>query len=582
MTVRFVEEVRKTDLDEAGGKAANLGELMAHGFPIPPGFIVCAGNYRDALSRIDLSDSVDLIRRHLVTNELPADLSRDILAAHTRLQSDRGGSLIYAVRSSATAEDLGDASFAGQHDTYYYVTESNLLEMIRKCWASLWSDAAVSYRTSQGIEHASVMMAVRVQEMIPSEVSGVTFTADPIDGDTNKIVTDATWGMGAAIVDGRVTPDHYVVDRANMSAVQARIANKKYMVGAQLPDDEHRMFDVPFHQRHASSLTDEMLLEATRWGVKAEAHFGCPQDVEWAVCDGQYYMLQSRPITIMGEEPFAPGEKRKLILFKPAAENFTDPVLPLSQDSVPPGPRWIKGRPYSDLAPMRFLLPIKLTDAQAAQLAYFEMPDDLDIEISLWKLPLTLLAWFSLYLCFGLIAARSRAMPDDFMELFRDFVAEVEADENLSPRATMIKLFTAAKPYAPCGERVIWINIAAVPRYVLLMGLLNKLLSRWIPNVQKEAASLLCSGSEGIFSTDMGRSIVRMAKTAANTPEVVRCMSEHGPDSILEALQSERAAQPFLYELNEFLATHGHRALKEFEIASVAFRRRSSAGIGHD
>ena len=571
MTVRFLEEVRKTDLDEAGGKAANLGELLSQGFPIPPGFVVCAGNYRDALSRIDSSEGVELIRRHLVTNDLPTVLSRDILAAHTRIQSDRGRTVIYAVRSSATAEDLGDASFAGQHDTYYYVSDSNLLDMIRKCWASLWSDAAVSYRASQGIEHADVMMAVLVQEMIPSEVSGVTFTANPIDGDMNQIVTDATWGMGAAIVDGRVTPDHYVVDRAKMCVLETRIANKKFMVSAQLPDDEHRMSDVPFHQRQTSSLTDDMLLEATRWGIKAELHFDCPQDVEWAVHDGQYYMLQSRPITIMGEEPFAPGVKRKLVLFKPAAENFTDPVLPLSQDTVPPGPHWIKGRPYSDLAPMRFLLPIKLTDAQAAQLAYFEMPDDLQIQMSWWKLPITLLAWFSIYVLFGLIAARSRAMPDDFMESFREFTAEVEADETLSPRATMIKLFTAAKPYAPCGVRVIWINIAAVPRHVLLMGILNKLLSRWIPNVQKEAGSLLCSGSEGIFSTDMGRSIFRMSKTARSTPEVVQCMSEHGPDSILEALQSERAAQPFLYELNEFLATHGHRALKEFEIASVRF-----------
>ncbi len=443
--------------------------------------------------------------------------------------------------------------------------------MICKCWASLWSDAAVSYRASHGIEHTGVMMAVLVQKMISAEASGVTFTANPISGDTNEIVTDATWGMGAAIVDGRVSPDHFVVDRSNLTVLETRIANKKYMVGAELPKDEHRMSEVPFDQRLTPNLSDDMLVQATEWAIKAEAHFGTPQDVEWAVRDNAYFMLQSRPITIMGEEPFAPDEKRKLVLFKPAAENFTDPVLPLSQDVFPPGARWIKGRPYGELTPMHLLLPIKLTDAQAAQLAYFETPDDLDIEIHWWKLPLTLLAWFFIYLCFGLIAARSRSMPDDFMEAFRDFTQEIEADETLSPRATMIKLFSGAKPYAPCGRRVIWINIAAVPRYVLLMGIINKLLARWIPAVQKDAGSLLCSGSEGILSTDMGRSIFRMSKTARSMPEVVRCMNTHGPDSMLEALQSERAAQPFLYELNEFLATHGHRALKEFEIASVRF-----------
>ena len=571
MTVRSLEEIRKTDLDQVGGKAANLGELMSNGFPIPPGFVVCAEHYRDALSRIDTGDDVELIRRRLVTEELPTDLRRDILAALAPLQTARERKAVYAVRSSATAEDLGDASFAGQHDTYYYVTENNLSEMICQCWASLWSDAAVSYRTSQGIEHAAVMMAVLVQEMIPSEVSGVTYSANPIDGDTNAIVTDATWGMGAAIVDGRVSPDHYVVDRSSMTVRETRIANKKFMVSAQLTEDEHRLSDVPFHQRQTSSLSEDMLLEATRWGIKSEAYFGCSQDVEWAVYDNQYYMLQSRPITIMGEEPFALGEERKLVLFKPAAENFTGPVLPLTQDTFPPGPHWIKGRPYSDLRPMRFLLPIKLTDAQAAQLAYLEMPDDFEFEISWLKLPISLLTLLFIYLCFGLIAVRSRAMPDDFMESFREFTDEVEADERLSPRAAMIKLFTGAKPYAPCGHRVIWINIAAVPRYILIMGMLNKLLSRWIPNVQKEAGSLLCSGSDGILSTDMGRSIFRLSQTASAVPEIVRCMNAHGPDAMLEALQSERAAQSFLYELNAFLSTHGHRALKEFEIASARF-----------
>ena len=131
-----------------------------------------------------------------------------------------------AVRSSATAEDLGDASFAGQHATYYYADERNLIEMVRKCWASLWSNAAVSYRQSQGIDHAGVMMAVLVQEMIPSDVSGVTFTANPVSGDTQEIVTDATWGMGAAIVDGRVSPDHFIVRRADFAFQRKRIANK--------------------------------------------------------------------------------------------------------------------------------------------------------------------------------------------------------------------------------------------------------------------------------------------------------------------------------------------------------------------
>ncbi len=344
MAVRFLKDVTKTDIEQVGGKAANLGALLAHGFPIPPGFVVCAGVYRKLLSGIDTSAPSEAIRRRLVDAPLPITASQEILRAHERLQSNSKEPIICAVRSSATAEDLGDASFAGQHATYYYVDGQNLIEMVRKCWASLWSDAAVSYRQSQGIDHAGVMMAVLVQEMIPSDVSGVTFTVNPVSGDTQEIVTDATWGMGAAIVDGRVSPDHFMVRRADFAIQRKRIANKKSMVSSHLPPDDTRMAEVPFERRHVSCLSDEMLIEVSRWSVKAEQYFGTPQDVEWAIHENRYYMLQSRPITIMGEESFAPGEKRKLVLFKAAAENFTEPVLPLTQDSLPPGPHWIKGR----------------------------------------------------------------------------------------------------------------------------------------------------------------------------------------------------------------------------------------------
>ncbi|MCZ6665870.1 MAG: PEP-utilizing enzyme [Gammaproteobacteria bacterium] len=571
MAVRFLQEVTKSDIEQVGGKAANLGELLAHGFPIPPGFVVGADIYRKLLSDIDTSTPSEAIRRRLVDDPLAITTSQEILRAHKRLQSNSNEPLMCAVRSSATAEDLGEASFAGQHATYYYVDERNLIEMVRKCWASLWSNAAVSYRQSQGIDHAGVMMAVLVQEMIPSDVSGVTFTANPVSGDTQEIVTDATWGMGAAIVDGRVSPDHFMVRRADFAIQQKRIANKKSMVSSRLPPDETRMAEVPFERRHVSCLSDEMLIEVSRWSVKAEQYFGAPQDVEWAIHENRYYMLQSRPITIMGEESFAPGEKRKLVLFKAAAENFTEPVLPLTQDSLPPGPHWIKGRLYNDLWPMHVLVPIKLTDEQAARLAYLEMPEDLDLSISWLKLPMVLATWFVIYLGFGLIAARSRAMPDDFMESFRAFTAEIEADDALSPRTTMVKLLNGAPPSAPCGHRVIWINIASVPRYFLPMGLLNALLKRWIPDIEKDAGSLLCSGTEGVLSLEMGRSIFELSRTAKTLPAVVRCMETQRPNALFNALKNDETAQPFLDELNAFLRVHGHRALKEFEIASERF-----------
>ena len=576
MTVRSPTEVTTADLAQVGGKAANLGELMAHGFPIPLGFVICADTYAGALASIEIDPDLAAIRRRLIEDDFAPHVKRDILAAHDQIQAARVRPVVYAVRSSATAEDSSVASFAGQHETYYYVTATNLLEMIRKCWASLWNEAAVSYRRTQGIEHAAVLMAVIVQEMIPSQVSGVTFTANPVTGDSDEIVTEATWGMGAAIVDGRVSPDHFVVRRTDSYVLQKRVANKKLMVSSDMPADQNRMVEVPFHRRQVSSLTDAMLNEVTHWGIKAEAHFGAPQDVEWAVYGEQYYMLQSRPITMMGEEAFAANERRKLVLFKPMAENFTEPVLPLTQDCMPPGMHWVKGRCYGDLIATHLLIPIKLTNEQAAQLTYLERPDDLEIKISWWKLPFTLVNWFFVYLAFGALPARSRAMPDDFMTSFREFVAEVEADETLSPRASMVKLFTGARPFSPIGQFVIWLNVTAGMRYILLMGILNKLLAYWSPEMRVDAASLLCSGSEGILSAEMGRWIFALSKSAKAIPEVTACMHGHAPDTMLEALEREPRAKPFVDELERFLDVHGHRGLKEFEMASVRFEEDPS------
>ena len=299
MTIGLLDEFGRDDIDQVGGKGANLGELVGAGFPIPPAFIVCADEYAEVIAGVAAGSSndvyVDAVRDWTPSDEFEAELER----CHETLQSSRDEPIVYAVRSSATAEDLGDASFAGQHETYYYVTRDELIPMIRACWASLWSDEAVAYRDTQGIEHSLVLMAVVVQEMIPSDVSGITFTANPPNGNRDEIVTDATWGMGAAIVDGRVTPDHYVVARESKEVTSQRIASKREMVSTRRMGDEQRMVRVPQHKWQQSCLSDDDLLIATDWALKSESHFGAPQDLKWAFYGGEYFMLQSRPITTL-------------------------------------------------------------------------------------------------------------------------------------------------------------------------------------------------------------------------------------------------------------------------------------------
>ena len=322
MSVGFLSTYQKQDVELVGGKAANLGELASHGFPVPPGFVICSDEYATAIAALESGVDRETFREVIDASFLSQEVRDGIEQCHQSLQADRSSTLVYAVRSSATAEDLGDASFAGQHGTFYYVTYDDLIPMIKKCWLSLWSDEAMAYRDTQGIEHHKVLMAVVVQEMIRSDISGVTFTANPLTGTTKEIVTDATWGMGAAIVDGRVTPDHYVLLRQDLTISSRKIANKSHMVSTTRMNDGGRMIAVPHHLRQVPCLDDDQIVAVAKWALEAEEHFGAPQDLEWALRDGTYYMLQSRPITTLLDNVDEEPETRKLVLFKPFAENM--------------------------------------------------------------------------------------------------------------------------------------------------------------------------------------------------------------------------------------------------------------------
>jgi len=279
------------------------------------------------------------------------------------------------VRSSATTEDLGGASFAGQHGTYYYVDADHLLDRVKQCWASLWSAQAVAYRATHGIDEATVAMAVVVQEMIASEVSGVAFTVNPVTGERDELVVESCWGMGAALVDGRVTPDRWVLARDGLAIREQRVAEKRFQVASRLaPGQEARLAEVPHVDRRRPTLAPALLRTIAEWALRAEAHFGRPQDVEWAVSEGAVYVLQSRPVTVSGREEIGRGVTGRWVLFKPVVENFTDPLTPLTQDVIglirPPGLRLVSGWVYVDVDFMRRLLPFDVTAEELARDLY--------------------------------------------------------------------------------------------------------------------------------------------------------------------------------------------------------------------
>ena len=597
----FLDEIGRDDVATAGGKGANLGALVESGFPVPPGFVVSAQACQAFFESAGLSQGISfladtpeagmasacrLIQDRIDRAEIPADLARAVLAAHDELVGRRGAEILCAVRSSATAEDLGDASFAGQHATYYYVQRDKLLRMVKSCWASLWNPEAVSYRNTQGIDHGAVFMAVVVQEMIPSQVSGVTFTANPVTGDTDEIVTEASWGMGAAIVDGRVTPDHYVISRQGLALKEKRIADKRFMVPPSIQDDPGpRLRDVPHNRRRKETLNLEEAREVARWAIRAENHFGTAQDIEWAMVDGAFYMLQSRPITVMGHQEIGSGETGEYVIFKPLVENFTDPLTPLTWDLMnhasPPGMKLIGGRAYLYLKPLRMLLPFKMTDADLVRFIYEMGSKKPDFRLSPLKLPFFLGFLALAYLTFGVFYARTRRLPDDFMDGYRDLCRQVAADAAMGPVAAIRRLWPWywEKLLDPAGFMVLLVNLTA-SRYMLFMDLLGKVLRQWIPDIGEDAESLLCSGTQGVLSAEMGRGIWELAREAKKNPTVRALLETHKPDKVLAKLREETQAKPFLRCLEQFLSVNGHRALKELELQSVRWEENPAPVLG--
>ncbi len=589
MPIIGLDQVSGDSLDIAGGKGANLGELLNQAFPVPPGFIVSAdvyGTFIDSLNipantrfPDDTSSYIADLRQQIMDAPLEGSISEAIKARHQEIQALRSEDVVYAVRSSATAEDLADASFAGQHDTYYYVIPEAITLMVRKCWASLWSDEAFSYRESQGIEHRDVKMAVVIQEMVRSEVSGVTFTVDPVSGSDSVIITEASWGMGAAIVDGRVSPDQYIVDKASKRLTSLKISDKKFMVPPVL-ENEHqsRLIEVPSDKRRAECLTDDQAEAVAALAARAEAHFGSPQDIEWAIQDDQLYMLQSRPVTVAGGADTEDLPEGRYILFKPLVENFTDPLMPLTQDvfnDFLPMMEIIYGRVYVKFDFIRRLIPLKLSEGDVARLAYLTEPEVEKPTVSIPRMLALLFVLFGNYLVMGVFNRRTANMPDDFMSSFRQYAQKVVENDRISAPNTVISLFLKYRFLEPAGNMVLLVNLVA-PRYMLFLRVLSGLLNRWAPDLPPDAASLLCSGNEGVLSTDMGRAILEMAKIAREDDFVSLTLREKPAAIAIDILRSDSRGENFTKALDAFLDMHGHRALKEFELSSVRWEEDPS------
>ncbi|MFC5451759.1 phosphoenolpyruvate synthase [Paenibacillus aestuarii] len=337
------QEIEKTQHSLIGGKGAHLAELSKiQGIPVPEGFCVTTAGYQQAIEqneaypalleqltalktedREQISAISRKIRQIIMEANIPADVMKAITDYHSRLGEEHA----YAVRSSATAEDLPHASFAGQQDTYLNIIgKEAILEHISKCWASLFTERAVIYRMQNGFDHRQVYLSVVVQKMVFPQASGILFTADPMTASRKLLSIDASFGLGEALVSGIVSADCYKVQEGKI--VDKRIAAKKLAIyGRQEGGTETLPIDP--EQQMAQTLTDPQILQLACMGRQIEAYFGCPQDIEWCLADDTFYIVQSRPITTLFPIPEMNDQENHVYVSVGHQQMMTDPMKPL-------------------------------------------------------------------------------------------------------------------------------------------------------------------------------------------------------------------------------------------------------------
>jgi len=314
--VAFFKEIDKEDLSLVGGKGANLGEMTKAGFPVPNGFGVTVYAYDSfmkenhisdeiykVLRAIDVSNSEQLtqaskkIQKLIQTSEMPAAVAQETIRAYKKLSGPFARALV-AVRSSATAEDLPGASFAGQQTTLLNIKgEANLLEAVKECWASLFTARSIFYRTQNKIAHEKVKIAVMVQKMIQSQVSGVMFTVNPVTNEKEQVIIEAVWGLGEMIVQGSVVPDRYIVQKQTHDILAKEISDQA--ISLVKVGSENKEVDIPLKKRSKQKISDQEVIKLAEIGENLQKHYYFPQDVEWAKEGNKLYIVQTRPITTL-------------------------------------------------------------------------------------------------------------------------------------------------------------------------------------------------------------------------------------------------------------------------------------------
>jgi pyruvate,water dikinase len=598
-------------LPMVGGKAANLGELVVAGFPVPAGFCVTTAAYDLVAADAGLEPTLVALagtrpedtgrlaglaagaRSRLSDARVPDVLARAIAVAY----GDLGDGVPVAVRSSATAEDLPYASFAGQQDTYLNVVGAeSVVDAVRRCWASLWTDRAVSYRATNGIDPHSVRLAVAVQRMVDASVAGVLFTANPVTGKRRQAVIDASPGLGEAVVSGMVNPDHFVANTSTGEIVERRLGDKRVAIVAGSGGGTERVELAADEQR--ASLSDGQVLALAKLGERVEEHYGAPQDTEWAIDeDGGIWLLQARPITTLFPLPegapmndedlrvyfsfsVAQGVYRPLTPMGFQAWRLTTSALATLAGRPPCNPyegatffTESAGRMFADITPVLrnkqgrvlFERVMKNMEARTAPIVRHLVEDP--------RLATVPTDWWPILRSLVLVFARARiplrvvealARPERAGARAARVAAQFRVAGEVSSDAGAAECLLAAERLLLGGPPGMLPNVPPVFAAGLAANALaGKLLGSLATDDERRVAMRALPHNP---TTEMDLALWALAKVASADPDSATILSETPPERLAEDYRDGSLPPKFQASLADFLRLYGHRGVAEIDL----------------
>lgn len=585
-----LDKIDETALAMVGGKAANLGGLSRiEGIQVPAGFCLTTQAYREVVVKVEafqalldqletlkaedrkgISDIGAKIRTLIEGTTIPKKIEQEIVS---RLENDGEGQA-YAIRSSATAEDLPGASFAGQQDSYLnMIGKEAILKHIRKCWASLYTDRAIIYRLQQQIDHKNVFLSVVIQNMIFPDVSGIMFTADPLNSNRKVLTIDAGFGLGEALVSGLVNADHYKVSDGRI--IDKTISIKKLAVYAlKNGGTQKQELDPEIANRQA--LTDEQILQLEGVGRKIEAHFGSPQDIEWCLADGIFYVVQSRPITTLYPVPEAQDHEQHVYVSVGHNQMMTDAIKPLGLSffllTTPAHMHTAGGRLFIDVTAM-----LASAGTRKKLIENFGH-SDLLIKDALLSISERLYSAGEQTLVEVSDGSRQEILSVDFQtqidpalipRLIRNSeTAIAELKQNIQAKSG-IELFSFILDdiqklkkilFDPQSLRVI---MTAMKAYAWL----NEQLYQWLG--EKNAADVLSQSVPGNVTSEMGLALLDVADEIRPYPQIIAYLQDTEDEHFMEGLQRFDGGTEAGNAIQSFLATYGMRCAGEIDITKA-------------